>query len=128
MWFDPKIMAAYEEAIEPAIGRAGFTSMMIGNKEHSNRIDDEIISEIRRSAFVIADFTGHRGGVYFEAGFAMGLGLPLIWTCHKDDMPNLHFDIRQYNCIDWTDHRDLHVRLQKRITALFGQGPVRPAA
>lgn len=48
--------------------------MMIGSKEHSNKIDDEIIGEIRRSAFIVADFTGHRGGVYFEAGFAMGLG------------------------------------------------------
>ena len=36
--------------------------------EHINRIGDEIISQIRRSKFLIADFTGHRGGVYFEAG------------------------------------------------------------
>ena len=41
--------------------------------EHINKIRDEIISQITRSKFLIADFTGHRGGVYFEAGLAMGL-------------------------------------------------------
>ncbi len=36
--------------------------------------------------FMIADFTGHRGGVYFEAGFAHGLGIPVIWTCREDQL------------------------------------------
>jgi nucleoside 2-deoxyribosyltransferase len=62
--------------------------------EHINKIGDEIISQIRRSKFLIADFTGHRGGVYFEAGLAMGLGLPVFWTCRRDDLDKLHFDIR----------------------------------
>lgn len=124
MWFSTEMLAVYESAIRPAIEAAGYSPMMIGSKEHSNKIDDEIISEIRRSAFVVADFTGHRGGVYFEAGFAMGLGLPLVWACRKDDLSGLHFDIRQYNCIDWMTEADFATRLQKRITAMFGQGPV----
>lgn len=39
-----------------------------------NRIDDEIIGRIRASRFIVADFTGHRPGVYFEAGMMLGLG------------------------------------------------------
>jgi hypothetical protein len=58
---------------------------------------------------------GHRGGVYFEAGFAMGLGLPVFWTCRQDDLDKLHFDIRQYNCIDWADPPSL----QTSITVVF---------
>ena len=44
----------------------------------------------RHGGLVVADFTGHRGGVYFEAGFARGLGIPVVWTCHKeyDDSPS----------------------------------------
>jgi nucleoside 2-deoxyribosyltransferase len=72
--------------------------MIIRTKEHANKIDGEIIAEINRLTFMIADFTGHRGGVYFEAGIAMGLNVPVIWTCRKDDIANLHFGIRQYNC------------------------------
>jgi hypothetical protein len=70
--------------------------------EHINKIGDEIISQIRRSKFLIADFTGHRGGVYFEAGLAMGLGLLVFWTCRRDDLDKLHFDIRsEVQCPLW---------------------------
>jgi hypothetical protein len=77
------------------------------------------------SAFLVADFTGHRQNVYLETGFAMGLGLQVIWTCRKDDIPELHFDVRQYNCIDWENEAELAQRLQYRIEALFGRGPLR---
>ena len=76
MWFTNGMEQVYEEGIKPAIERAGFAPMLIRNKEHANKIDDEIIAEIRRSAFLVADFTGHRQNVYFETGFAMGLGQP----------------------------------------------------
>jgi len=59
---------------------------------------------------------------HFEAGFALGLDLPVIWTCRKDHMKDLHFDIRQFNCIDWEDAEDLAIRLEKRIRAIVGSG------
>lgn len=123
MWFDPAMDHVYETGLKAGIQNAGYAPMIIRNKEHANKIDDEIIAEIRRSAFLVADFTGQRGGVYFEAGFAMGLGMPIIWTCKNDEISKLHFDIRQYNCIDWSDPADLATRLQKRIEALLGHGP-----
>ena len=56
--------------------------MRIDQKEHLNRIDDEIIAEIRRTRFLVADCTqgetGPRGGVYYEAGFAHGLKIPVV--------------------------------------------------
>ena len=90
--------------------------MRIDSKEHSNKIDDEIIAEIRRSRFVVADFTSEedkpRGGVYYEAGFAMGLNIPVIWTCRADMIGNVHFDTRQFNHITWDDPEDLRVKLE----------------
>jgi hypothetical protein len=84
MWFNDATQAAYAEGIEPAIQDCGYRPVRIDQKEHSNKIDDEIIAEIRRSKFLVADFTCEeekvRGGVYFEAGFALGLGIPVIWT------------------------------------------------
>lgn len=94
MWFDPSLVPAYEQGFELGIMRAGYDPVVMNRVEHVNRIDDEIIARIRTSLFVVDDFTGHRGGVYFEAGFALRLGLPVIWTCRKDDMERLHFDIR----------------------------------
>jgi hypothetical protein len=135
MWFDDSLNFLWDKAIEPAIGNTGYQPLRIDKKEHVNRIDDEIFADIRRSRFVVADFThgekGVRGGVYFEAGFAQGLGLPVIWTCRKDMLSEdkLHFDIRQYNFLEWTDDSldDFKDRLQKRIEAILGRGTWKPS-
>ena len=123
MSFESSLLPAYERGLRLGIMRAGYDPIRVDRVEHVNRIDDEIIARIRTSLFVVADFTEHRGGVYFEAGFALGLGLPVIWTCRKDHMKRLHFDIRQYNTIDWHDYEDLALRLRYRIEATVGKGP-----
>lgn len=98
MWFDPSMDTVYTEGIKPAIRGAGYEPLRIDGVEHINRIDDEIIREIRRSRFVVADFTsgsdGARGSVYYEAGFAHGLGIPVIPTCRRDQNRDIAFDTR----------------------------------
>ena len=100
MWFDESMNDIYDKAIQPAIEELGYQAMRIDRKEHNNKIDDEIIAEIKRSKFLVADFShgedGIRGGVYYEAGFAHGLGIPVIFTCRKENEDNLHFDTRQF--------------------------------
>lgn len=124
MWFKTDLLPIWVDAIEPAIKDAGYDPKRIDRVEHNNRIDDEIIAMIRRSKFVVADFTGHRGGVYFEAGFAMGLSIPVIWTVNLDDLVEVHFDNRQYNFITWQmdNLADFKNRLQNRIEATIGKG------
>lgn len=130
MWFDDSMTEAYEKGIGPGIQDAGYEPLRIDKKEHANKIDDEIIAEIRRSRFVVADFTygdtGHRGGVYYEAGFAHGLNIPVFFTCRKDLIDLIHFDTRQYNHIKWTDYTDLRKQLADRISAVIGDGPDKP--
>jgi nucleoside 2-deoxyribosyltransferase len=129
MWFDPSLTDAYKKGIEQAVLGAGYKCLRIDQKEHIGKIDDEIIAEIRRSRFVVADFTSKRdmarGGVYFEAGFAMGLGIPIIWTCKADCIDYVHFDTRQFNHITWTTPEDLRVKLLNRIGAVIGDGPLK---
>lgn len=83
--------------------------------EHNEKICDRILAEITRCEFLIADCTLQRPGVYFEAGFAMGLGKEVIWTCRADDLKNVHFDTRQYNYVEWNDVQDLKQKLADRI-------------
>ena len=127
MWFDPKMVIAYEQGIAPAVTAAGYEPVRIDRKDHLNKIDDEIITTIKRSRFIVADFThgeeGARGGVYYEAGFAHGLGIPVIFTCRKDMIAKIHFDTRQYNHILWETPEDLQKSLTVRITAVLGDGP-----
>lgn len=128
MWFNDQMKEAYEQGISQGVKGAGYDPLRVDRKEHEGKIDDLIIAEIRRSAFVVADFTDHRGGVYYEAGFAHGLGRRVIFTCRADHMDKLHFDVRQYNTISWNTPSELVGPLQNRILALFGAGPLKPDA
>jgi hypothetical protein len=84
MAFGDEFNAAYDEGILPALKPdCGFDSIRVDRVEHTDNINDKIIADIRRSQFLVADFTGHRQGVYFEAGFALGLGKTVIWSCGK---------------------------------------------
>ena len=117
MWFNEELDPVWVDGFEPALEETGYRPIRIDRVEHSGKIDDRIVAEIRRSGLLVADFTGDRGGVYFEAGFAMGLGIPVIWTCRQGDLDKVHFDTRQFNHIVWTDAADLKKRLIDRIEA-----------
>ena len=141
MWFDAEMTETYEKYISKGIEDAGYKPLIITGKEHNDSITDQIIAEIRKSRFVVADFTGDRGGVYFEAGFAYGLNKPVIWTCKEEWFNNevnvvrdasidgqireveiketrkIHFDINHYNFIVWKDGEELRERLKNRILA-----------
>jgi len=117
MWFDPSMGEVYEKGVKPAIEKAGYVARRIDSKEFNNKICDEIVAEIKRCKFLVSDFSGQRGGVYFEAGYGMGQGKPVIFTVRKDDVETLHFDTRQYNHIVYESPEDLCKRLYNRIRA-----------
>ena len=129
MWFHPSMYEVWDKGIKPAINEVGYKPVRIDQKEHTNKIDDEIIAEIRRARFVVADFThgdgGARGGVYYEAGFAHGLGIDVIFICREDKFDDLHFDTRQFNHIAWNTPEELKKKLTQRISAVFGDGPLK---
>jgi hypothetical protein len=96
------------------------------NEDYVGGITDEIMAQIRRSRFVVADYTSQRNSVYFEAGFALGLGVIVIPTCRADEIPNLHFDIRHLNTLPWNTPAELADGLDRRIRAVVGAGPDDP--
>ena len=127
MWFDDSMTEVYDKAIAPAVLRAGYEPLRIDRHEHVNRIDDEIIGQIRRSRFMVADFTGQRHGVYFEAGLMLGLGRSVIWMSNRDELSKeggLHFDVRQFNFITYESAAEAEKRLYDRILAIEGEGPM----
>ncbi len=107
----------FKDAITKACEDCGLNAVRIDLIEYNEKICDEIISEIKGSRLLIADFTGQRQNVYFEAGFALGLGIKVIWICKDSEKDNLHFDTRQYNHIFWKDAEDLRIQLVNRIKA-----------
>ena len=131
MWFDDTTAEAYVSGIKPGVEDAGYRARRVDESENIGKIDDLIIAEIRRSRFVVADFTqgsaGNRGSVYYEAGFAFGADVPVIFTSHEDSVDHLAFDTRQYAHIVWGEPAELRTKLAHRIEAIVGQGPRRSA-
>lgn len=116
MSFDDSMEVARKNIVK-AVEDGGYKAMLIDVKEHNNQIVPEIYREIEESAFVIADLTGQRGGVYYEAGYAVAKDKPLILSCKKSTEEKPHFDVAQINTIFWEDEGDLYSRLTKRIKA-----------
>lgn len=123
MWFDRQLDSAYADGIQKLEEDTGFRMLRIDTKQFNDKICDHIVAEIRQSRFMIADVTRHRRAVYFEAGYAMGLGLPVIWTCREDHMKRAEriFDTRQYNHITWETPEELRAKLKDRILATIGE-------
>ena len=119
MWFDKSMNDYYNNGIKKAIKEAGYVPVKIDLQDFNEKICDEIIAEIKRTKFLIADFSGLRSGVFFEAGFAKGLGREVIFTVRKEDVEKLkeHFDTRQYNHIVYDSPEELHNKLYNRICA-----------
>ena len=125
MSFSTEHEPIYELAIKPAIEACGYTPMIIRDKHYNDGVMDNIIAEIRKSRFVIADYTGNKRGVYYEAGFAFGLGLEVVKCVDEAQLSPtvpadlaLHFDVKHINFIAWKDHATLKTRLVSRIKAM----------
>jgi len=120
------VAMSFDDSLKEACDNGTFLAVKTDCKMDPVRIDrvhhnekkcDKLIAKIRTSQFLVADVTLQRPGVYFEAGFAMGLGRPVIWTCREDDLANVHFNTRQYSHVVWKEPHDLRTQLAERIIA-----------
>ncbi|MDZ7685430.1 MAG: hypothetical protein U5O39_10885 [Gammaproteobacteria bacterium] len=99
MSFADESQSAWEDAIRPAVAGCGYKPYRVDAEPHLDRIDSKIVAETKNSTFLVADVTHQRPGVYFEAGYALGLGLKVFWSVRADEIEKVHFDTRQYNHI-----------------------------
>lgn len=69
-------------------------------------IDNIMRAKIRDAAFVIVDLTHDNSGAYWEAGFAEGLGKPVIYICErkKFEQAKTHFDTNHCTTVCWSEN------------------------
>lgn len=105
--------------IKEAVRKCDFNPILIDEVHIDSdvTINDAIISQIKKSKFLIADFSEQKHGVYFEAGYALGQKKPVIYTCHKDYFKNSHFDTNHYPHIIYKDTEHLKEQLINKIQA-----------
>lgn len=119
--FENELQEVFNVHLNKAITEDGFNYVVVdqNNVEHNKSINDEIIVKLKSSRIVIADFTNHRNSVYFEAGFAMGMNIPIIWTCQEGHDKEMSFDTRQFPHIIWKDKDDLVKQVIDRIKVIL---------
>lgn len=110
----------FDLGIKPAIEFLGYQAIRVDQYPHNDRTDAKIFELINQAKFVVADFSGQRTGVYYEAGYAKGLGLQVIHTCLNSEKNNLHFDIETVNTILYSTTANLRKQLQSRIEQTIG--------
>lgn len=107
----------YSCVVRPVLEELGFNPVVISDFEHNDDIVFKIIYEIEKCRFVIADVTDRKNNVYWEAGYARGLGKEVIFLCKKQDVEKLEFDTRNLNHIVWEERDELRKKLTNRINA-----------
>lgn len=106
-------------AIKLAVENTGFQPILIDEIHYDAdvTINDALIAEIKKCKFLVADFTQHKHGVYFEAGFALGLKRPVIYLCKEEEFGDTHFDTNHYPHIIYSDLENLKESLGTKIEA-----------
>ena len=91
-----------DEHFRPAVKQTGFDLIRLDDRPKAGIIDNRLRVEIRRSRLLISDITHDNHGAIWEAGFAEGLGRPVIYTCEAGKLKGKHFDIRNCQMVPWS--------------------------
>jgi hypothetical protein len=103
MKFDDEMHYVVQICFKPAVAKTGYELRLLTEHQPAGLIDDQLRVAIRTSRFVIADLTHANNGAYWEAGFAEGLGRPVIYTCRREEWEErkTHFDTNHLHTIIW---------------------------
>lgn len=100
---EPDLDRVVEECFRPTVARTGFELRLLTDNQPAGLIDDQLRSAILSARFVISDLTHGSSGAYWEAGFAEGLGLPVIYSCERSawEEKKTHFDTNHLMTVIW---------------------------
>jgi hypothetical protein len=123
------------EVLKPAVKEGiGYDVVDMRDSARAGTIDNILREKIRDSAFVIADLTHDNSGAYWEAGYAEGLGKPVIYICEraKFEKARTHFDTNHSTTVPWEVDRpgqfksELVATLRRSLNLFPGQSETPP--
>jgi hypothetical protein len=92
----------------------------VDEAQSNERITDRTLDSIGQAEFVIVDLTYDRPNVYYEAGYAQALKKTPIYLAKEGTA--IHFDVKDYPVIFYSNMRSLRSSLAERLTAIiFGR-------
>jgi hypothetical protein len=99
---NPELDRVFNECLRPAVAATGYELRTV--PQRAGLVDAVIEDEIRRCRFLIADLSDDNPGAYWEAGFAEGLGKPVIYVCRAKvgaEDKRTHFDTNHRHTVRW---------------------------
>ncbi len=107
---DGLVDRVFKDCFRPAVQATGLRLRRLDENPQAGLIDNRLRLEIRDSVMLIADLTNNNLGAYWEAGYAEGLGRPVLYTCREEffcktgefaDLGGAHFDTNHCLTILW---------------------------
>ena len=100
---DPVLDPLLVDNIKPGLAESGYPVIDLRDVSKAGIIDNLLRAKIRDSKFVIVDLTHDNSGAYWEAGYAEGLGKPVIYICEKEkfEEKKTHFDTNHCTTVLW---------------------------
>lgn len=114
MPFADEFRDAYELGIKPACVQAGASCARVDEQLFLENILERIYGQIAKADVIVAEMTGRTPNVFYEVGYAHGLGKPVILLTSKAaDIP---FDLMHYPHVVYGGQiRTLKAELEKKI-------------
>ena len=103
---DEKHDEIYKTYFKEAVAKTGFDLRRLDENLKAGLIDNQLRIEIRNARLLLADLTDDNNGAYWEAGYAEGLGKPVIYLCERShfDRFKTHFDTNHHTTIIWDEN------------------------
>lgn len=86
------------------------------NNSMTGIIDNSMLYNIQNSKLLIAELSDRNPGAYWEAGYAEGVGIKVLYACEKKQFKKkLHFDVNHRNSILWEEDKLNDARKKLKI-------------
>lgn len=100
-------------AVAAAAHAVGLRAERVKDVKGDYRITDKVLAMIRQARLIVVDLTHERPNVYFELGYARGLGKTVITILRTGTVA--HFDVRDWTYLEYFDSRPLEGDLVERF-------------
>ena len=120
MPFMPELDDVYHLGIREVVRELGASCERADEMQYTGSVIEKIHACIQASDAVIAEVSSPNANVYYEIGYAQGLGKPVVLVTR--DIHGTGFDLRSYNHVTYSSIMDLRQRLSGLLQELHAIG------
>ena len=118
MAIDPALVDTLD-SIKEVANRCDIQAERVDEDLSGRRITDVILESIAKAEVVFVDLTESRPNVYYEAGYAHGLGKKIIYIAKEGT--TVEFDLKDYPVVFFKNQRELKKELEARLQSSMDQ-------